>query len=260
MTAWGAAVVGESWFWLVAAGSAVAGIVRGLTGFGSNLVLFPILSMFAGPLTAAPVVTAIDYASSALLLPAAFRRCRWSEVARVSFGSAAFVTVGVAALVLLDGDLLLLFAALFILAVVGPLWRQWRYRGRPHWAIAYAVGAISGFTGGATTLAGPPIALFWLGGDADAATFRANVIAFFGLTEGLAILVYAAKGLYSGPALALCVMLVGFFAAGQWLGAKVFPHTSEERFRKIAFVLIILVAIASLAKAGIDLLGRSGLV
>jgi uncharacterized membrane protein YfcA len=247
-------------FVVMALGSAVAGILRGLTGFGSNMVLFPIVSIVAGPVVAAPVVTAVDYASAVLLLPDAFRRCRWPEVARISMGSAAFVFVGVGALVFLDGDVLLLAAALFILAVVRPLWRKWRYRGRPHWAVNYAVGALSGFTGGATTLAGPPLALFWLGGDTDARTFRANVIAFFGLTEGLAIFAYGAKGLYSEPVLALCVTLVGFFALGQWLGAKVFPHTSEERFRKIALVLIILVALVSLFKAATNLLERAGLI
>jgi len=247
-------------FVLMALGSAVAGIVRGLTGFGSNMVLFPTLSMVIGPLAAAPVVLAIDYASSVVLLPDAFGRCRWPEVARISIGSAAFVFAGVAALVVLDGDFLLLLAAAFILAVARPLWREWRYRGRPHWAITYAVGAMSGFMGGATTLSGPPIALFWLGGDADATTFRANVIAFFGLTEGLAIFAYGAKGLYSEPVLALCVALVAFFTLGQWLGAKVFPHTSEAQFRKIALLLIILVALTSLVKAAINLLGRSGFV
>src|SRR5438046_2356219 len=150
-------------FLVMALGSAVAGVVRGLTGFGSNMVLFPILSIVAGPLTAAPVVLAVDYTSSLWLLPDAFRRCYWPEVVRISAGSAAFVFAGVGVLVLLDGDLLLLAAALFILAVVGPLWRRWRFRGRPHWAVNYAVGALSGFAGGATTLAGPPIALFWLG-------------------------------------------------------------------------------------------------
>src|SRR5438093_13448124 len=105
-------------FVVMALGSAVAGILRGLTGFGSNMVLFPIVSIVAGPVVAAPVVTAVDYASAALLLPDAFRRCRWPEVARISIGSAAFVFVGVGALVFLDGDVLLLAAALFILAVV----------------------------------------------------------------------------------------------------------------------------------------------
>ncbi len=243
-------------FLVMAVGSAVAGILRGLTGFGSNMVLFPTLSIVAGPLTAAPVVLAVDYASSVVLLPDAFRRCRWPEVARISLGSAAFVFVGVGALVFLDGDVLLLAASCFILTVVGPLWRRWRYHGRPHWAITYAVGAVSGFTGGATTLAGPPIALFWLGGDTDVVTFRANVIAFFALTEGLAILVYGARGLYTEPVLGLCLTLVGFFAAGQWLGAKVFPHTGEERFRKIALLLIILVALVGLSKAATNLLTR----
>src|SRR5436189_148985 len=87
------------------------------------------------------------------------------------------------------------------------LWQRGR-RGAL-WAVNYVVGALSGFAGGATTLAGPPIALFWLGGGADVATFRANVIAFFALTEGLAILVYGARGLYTGPVLALCLALVG---------------------------------------------------
>src|SRR6266852_1003478 len=100
-------------FFVMALGSGIAGIVRGLTGFGSNMVLFPILSIVAGPLTAAPVVLAVDYASSVLLLPSAFRRCHWPEVARISIGSAGFVFVGVGALIFLDGDLLLLAAALF---------------------------------------------------------------------------------------------------------------------------------------------------
>src|SRR5690349_14514338 len=100
---WSAAPVAEPWFWIVALGTAVAGIARGLTGFGSNLILFPIISIFAGPMVAAPVVVTTDYASSVMLLPNAFRRCRWPEVARVALGSAAFVTIGVAALVLVDG-------------------------------------------------------------------------------------------------------------------------------------------------------------
>src|SRR5580658_5661276 len=52
---------------------AAAGLVRGLSGFGSAMVLFPLLAIPVGPVVAAPVTQALDSSLTLPLLRKAFQ-------------------------------------------------------------------------------------------------------------------------------------------------------------------------------------------
>lgn len=236
----------EPWFLWVIAGTAAAGLVRGLSGFGSALVAVPVLSIFFGPAVAVPVVTIIDSVLTVPLLPAAFRRCRWREVLPLALGATALVPLGTQLLIVVEGDLLRRATALVILAAVAAMAFGWRYRGAIRPLLSLGVGALSGAMAGAIGISGPPVILFWLGGQADAPTVRANVIAFFGLIAVITLLTYWLNALFTPRVLALALVLAPVFGLALWLGAHGFRFASERVFRWFSLGLIALVALASL--------------
>jgi hypothetical protein len=68
--------IDQPWFAWVAVAAGLAGLVRGLAGFGGALILVPVLSLFLGPVVAVPVLNIVDGVAMSPLLPGAMRRCR----------------------------------------------------------------------------------------------------------------------------------------------------------------------------------------
>jgi len=236
----------QPWFILVVAGTAAGGLVRGLSGFGSALIIIPILNIFFGPAVGVPTLMLFDPLLTLPLVPAAFRRCQWREVLPIATAAMLAAPFGAMALVLVDGNVLRRVAALVILAFVAVMARGWRYRGRGGTPLNLAIGASAGAMSGAIGISGPPVILFWLRGAADAATVRANVIAFFALVMLATIAIFWAKHLFTREVVTLALVLAPVYALSLWLGARAFRFVSERVFRTVSLGLIALVALASL--------------
>jgi uncharacterized membrane protein YfcA len=236
----------EPWFIWVVLGTVAAGLVRGLSGFGSGMVLVPILGAAFGPAVAVPLMIVVDGLVTAPLLPSAFRRCHWREVLPITIGGALLVPVGVRLLTLLDAILLRRITGLAILVLVIVMALGWRYARRASPGLSFGVGALSGTMGGAMGIAGPPVILFWLGGQADASTVRANVIAYFGLIGVISAVSLWLGGLFTREVLWLSVVLTPVYAVSLWLGVRSFRLASERTFRRLSLALIALIALGSL--------------
>lgn len=230
----------------IALASAVAGLVRGFSGFGSAMVLFPLLSVAVGPAVAAPVTQALDSCLTVPLLPRALWNCAWPEVRPLVIGAVVFVPLGVWLLLIVDGVLLRRIAAGLILAVAAVMAKGWRYARRPTRPMSLGIGALSGVMGGSTTLSGPPVVLFWLGGQADSTTVRANLIVFFALSEVWTLVSYAWSRLYTGATLRLAIALALPFAIGLASGAWCKKFVSERAFRQLALGIVAAAAVVSL--------------
>ncbi len=90
--------------------------------------------------------------------------------------------------------------------------------------------------------------MFWLGGQANALTARANVIAYFGLMTVAVIATMIWSGLFTGLAIGLSVLLMPLYALGLVLRARGFRFATDRSFRYLALGLIAAVAIVSLFK------------
>lgn len=235
-----------SWFALIAAATLLAGLVRGLVGFGGALILVPILSLFLGPVTAVPVLNLVDGVATLPLVPDAVRRCRWAEVVPLLVGAVLLLPAGVWVLRYTDPTVLRHVMSVVILGIAGCLAAGARYARSPGRAASAGVGALSGLMSGSIGLSGPPIVLFWLGGQADARTARANMIAYFALSTIAVIATMAGNGLFTWPVLRLSIVLMPIYATGVLLGARGFRHASERAFRLFALGLIAAVALVSL--------------
>jgi uncharacterized membrane protein YfcA len=233
------------WLWIAAA-AVLAALVRGFTGFGAAMVFVPVASAIYEPKVAVVVLFIVD---SVITLPLAFKaihQCRWPDVTCLAGGAALTIPLGVHVLLITDSELLRWLISLSILGLVAVMASGWRYKKRPPLLTCVGVGGVSGFAGGVANLYGPPIALFWLGGQSSAAVVRANIIVFFAVIAVIGGLAYWWNGLFSARTLALSIVLMPFYATAVWLGARSFRLASDVLFRWLALALIAVVAVASL--------------
>ncbi len=233
------------WFW-VAAAAVLAALVRGFSGFGAAMIFVPVASAIYEPKVAVVVLFIVDGIVTFPLVFKAIRQCWWPDVTCLSAGAVLTIPVGVYVLLITDAQLLRWFISLSILGLVAVLATGWRYKRQPPRLACVGVGGLSGFAGGVANLYGPPMVLFWLGGQSGAVTVRANIIVFFAITAVVAGLTYWWNGLFLRRTLIVSIGLIPFYAAAVWLGARSFRHASEALFRRLALVLIAIIAVASL--------------
>ena len=77
-----AATIADPRFVLALAISALAGLVRGFSGFGSALVYMPLISALYGPRIAAPSMAVIDVLAAVTFVSTVWRQAAWREVLR----------------------------------------------------------------------------------------------------------------------------------------------------------------------------------
>jgi uncharacterized protein len=222
--------------WLIAS-AMVAGLARGFSGFGAALIFTPLASVSVGPQKAAPLLLAIDAVASVGLIPDAWRRADRREIATMALG--AMVGTPIGAWLLTRGDPIAIRWA--IVAVATPMLMLlvlgWRYHGTPKTPLTVAVGSLSGFLGGLAQLSGPPIILYWLGGQNKAGAVRANIILFLAIATVFSGVSYWIGGLLGGPILGLACIGIPAYALALWLGARMFDLASEPTFRNICYAL-----------------------
>lgn len=226
--------------------AALAGAVRGFTGFGSALIYIPLVSAIYGPRLAVTTLLLMDFFSSAPFSMVAFWRCNWREVIPVSAVMAAVVPLGALLLVLVDPIVLRWFIALLTMTLLTVLASGWRYSGGPTLTASIVVGGIAGIGAGAVQIAGPAVILYWLGGLSPAVVVRANLMVVFLISDVVSTVTYTAQGLLTADVLVLSVLLGAPFLAAMILGAWFFRGSSDAAYRRVAYVIIAISAVLSL--------------
>jgi uncharacterized protein len=241
-----AAAFADRRFWGALAIAILAGVVRGFSGFGSSLIYMPLVAAVYSPRIAAVTLLLIDTIGATPFAVRAFWQCSWREVLPIYLAAAIAVPFGTMALIYVDPTLLRWCMAILVLALLVVLMSGWRYHGRPRLPITIGVGLISGFGGGAAQIAGPTVILYWLGTKNDVVTVRANLLAYF-LLLGLTLCAdYYLQGLFTPDLIALSLLLAIPFFVATAAGATFFHGTSEQLYRRIAYLIIAFAAIISL--------------
>lgn len=226
---------------------AVAGLVRGFTGFGAGLFMAPLLAALAGPLRAVPLLILLDAAVSAVLLPGVLPRIRPGEILRLGVPAVIAVPAGSYLLTALPPGTLRLGISVVVLATVTAMAAGWRARSRPGIPGSVAVGAASGLLTGAAGIGGPPVILFHLSGPGAPPDVRAGLIGFFTLTQAAALILLAARGLLGPGILASGALMAPVFLGAAWAGARIFHRGRGAGYRGVAYLLLAASALAGLA-------------
>lgn len=229
-----------------AATSALAGLARGFSGFGSALIFIPIASALLGPRVAVPLLMLVDNFTTFPLIPTAWRLASRGQVAAVAAGALVGTPAGVWLLVQLDPTVLRWGMCVLAAVMLALLASGWRYHGRPALPLSLAVGAASGLFSGAAQMGGPPIVAYWLGGTIPAAQVRANIVLFFAASGVISAIVFLLGGLLTWDLLLLAAIVAPAYAGGLWIGSRLFGLASELTFRRICLGLIALAAVIGL--------------
>lgn len=232
---------------LIAALAAFAGsVMRGFAGFGAGLLFMPVAAACFGPREAAPTLFLID---TILVLPfvlKAVKRVDWREILPLGASAMATVPLGVFILTHFDGTTIRWGLSLTIVAMIAVLASGWRYRGPTRLWLSTMVGGLSGILSGTIQAAGPPVLVYWLGRDVVSGTVRANALVFLCFTTIVSGIAFATAGLFTAPVVARSAALFPVYAAGLAIGGRLFGLASEATYRRIAYIAIVFVAIASM--------------
>ena len=231
---------------LVAAVALIAGVMRGFSGFGSALVVVPVMAAVFGPRLAVPAAIVVHLLTTAQLLPGAFRDVEWGRTLPLSVAGSLAISLGAWALVALDPELIRRGIAILIIVFAVLMLRGWRYAGRVNaWAMG-AAGAVGGFITGAATIGGPPVVMFLMAGPYSAAQNRAAIIFYFTFVQAVAVVMYWIGGLLVWQVLGICLLVLPTLALGTWIGQSLFTRASETLFRRVALIFLLAIGVTTL--------------
>jgi uncharacterized membrane protein YfcA len=229
---------------LAAACIAMAALfVRGFTGFGSALIMTPLL-LFFFDIKATVVATAIveilgsfwvtvqarkdiDSSHLRMLLPVA--------LLGMLVGWLTLITVESGTLKRVFGTLTVLFAVRMIITLRRPDSHRKRWPS----VIGYLAGAMSGLLGGLFGTAGPPIVVFLENQTTAKAVLRATLLAYFLAVDVLRMIPYAFSKLITNQVLEISAAMFPASLIGAYLGRKLQARVSESVFRLMVGAVLL---------------------
>lgn len=242
--------LGPAGFAILAVGLLAAAFSRGYSGFGFSALVVASGSLVTDPVKVVPLAIVLEVAASALQAAAVWRHVDWKQVAGLCAGALIGNPLGVALLAWLSSNSLRVAIAVFIASASAAL-LSGRRLARPPGSLGHAaIGLASGTANGATALGGLPVALFLVAGQQAPAVIRANLVAFFFLTDLYAGALFAGRGILDGETVHAALWTAPLLLVGLGLGNRHFVATTPETFRRFVLVLLIGLSLLVLAKAG----------
>lgn len=224
----------------------VAGIARGLSGFGSGMIVAPVAGAVYGPTAALVILFVLDSLPTIPITIPAMRIARWAEVTPAFVGLFLFYPFGVYILVHGEVTVLRWLIATAIFASVAVLASNYRYRGPRNLATSFGAGGVAGVLSGIAGIPGPPVITYWMASDFPAAIVRANLLSFFALEAVISAVVLWWAGLITWPTILVGVICTPFYFVGLTIGGRLFHRASEKTYRVVTFVLILMSAFLAL--------------
>jgi len=247
-------------FFIIASIFALGACVQTIAGFGSALVVMPILAQVIGVKTAASVMAVVGATVTVTVLYQNRRGLRWREAGRLLAGSVVGVPLGVVALknlppgpvmavlglVLLAYGAYCLAAARTASAEVHPPAENPTPAQR---AAAALVGFCAGLLGGAYVTDGPPLVVYGSVKRWPKDSFRSILQACFLVDGALILAFHGAGGLITREIVAYCLYGIPGMLAGLLIGTLLDRRINHALFHRLLLGLILLLGAGLLARA-----------
>ena len=230
----------------LALGAFLAGIVRGFTGFGTAMVFMPVAAQFLGPFEALTVMLVKDVVAPLMHVPRAIREGHPKDVVRLGAGAMVAVPLGVFLLTLIEPVTFRWGVSLTALLLLVLLIAGVRYRGVLTKRLIYVAGGFGGLLAGSVGLPGPPVIMLYMASTLPVSAVRANLTLYLILADLILVAVLWYGGFLVFAALALGVVLIAPYLAGNWAGALMFRPEAERIYRWVAYLIIAGSAISGL--------------
>ena len=221
---------------------ALAGVIRGITGFGGAMVMAPPLALLLGPLLAVPVVLLLESLAAVPMLVQTRQLVRWRVIGPIIAAACVSFPLGGYILVSADPHFLRRAIAATVIVFALLLLRGWRYAGAQRTATSAGLGALAGAMAGATSISGPPVILYLLAGPDTIETTRANLTFYVAASAAAGIAMLFAGGLLDPRAAGIALALAPGYFFGTVAGARLFSRFNDRRFRQLTLILMVAVS------------------
>lgn len=229
-------------FAIVFAGS----FVRGVTGFGSGLIMVPLLALLWGPAEALATMVGLGTINALQLFPSVARVANWKTISPMMIVGVAMTPLGTLLHVSLDPSVVKKIIAALVLVVTLISLRGWTYRG-PTGAVPSSIaGGITGLINGIAGVGGPATVLYLMSLPGKVDEHRANIVLAMSLTTMTVLVSMIFAGVVGQRVLIHIAVFFVPTVAGIWAGAKAFHLMPAHLFRLVVLWFLIAVSVAIL--------------
>lgn len=223
----------------------IAGVVRGLAGFGFSALCFFALAPIFSAQTIVPLMFVMEVMASLHLLPKIWPQIPWRWVIILCLGSAVATPLGVVALQYWPVDLVRGLAGGAVLIACFALWRQWHFKAAQSLIWLVIVGFFAGFVNGLASIGGLVIAVYMMSSNMPLTAMRAGLILFFLLVDLYGLFWFRHHGLMSTNLPSLMLVMIPVMLIANQLGYSLFNRIDIVVMRK--FTLALLSSLAAIA-------------
>ena len=232
---------------LVLAAVFVAGFVRGYTGFGSALIVVPVLAYVFGPREAVVMHSVIELPVILGLLPAAVRSAQRNVALPMMAMLSVTVPIGALILTFIDPAILKIIISVVVLMMVALLTVQRQITALLGRGGTIAGGAVGGLVQGSTGTGGPPIvtALIARGDNPDST--RGNIIAVMSTVIFSSLVWFSVFGLISWEVLVIGTLVSPLCLFATLAGSRAFRLGGGRSHRNVTLAILALTALLTIA-------------
>lgn len=228
----------------------IGGLMRGFAGFGSALVIIPVVAVVYDPKTAVVLHALIEVPALLQLLPQGLRHFNRATVLPMLAALLLAVPCGMYLLVSLDADVMRVVMALSVLVMVALIASGFTIRSeRFGLPISVTGGLIGGFLQGNTGIGGPPIVSVLMSHDAPHRVTRANIIVMMASLIIISLPSQYFYNLFDTRTILLALSLGPVYVLSLFFGSRFFDSAAARFYRKASMSVLILTAIGTLFAA-----------
>ena len=224
----------------------VGAAIRGLTGFGANLVWAPVLVVLYGPAETVAIMGITGILSAFPIFVPAMGKVDWREIRIIIVSAFILAPAGVWSLLYLEPEMFrrIMGGLIFLMAVL--LMTGWHYEGTRGVASKIIAGGVSGYLAGFSGIGGPICALYFMSAPGTAQAQRANNTVSVSLLIPVPIVSLGLSGLIGFETVIKAVILVVPYVVGQCLGSLLFGIMPQQAFRQIVLWLLSAIGVGSM--------------
>ena len=225
-----------------------ASFVRGFSGFGFSASSISLLSFILPPVEIVPIILLLEVIASFFMIPSIWNKINWKFVIYLLFGVTIGTPVGVKLLSILEPKLMHMVISITVLFFAVLLLKGYKNKKLNHNLSKFFVGTVAGTANGFGTLAGLPIALYFLVIAVEPAVIRASIAALFFFTDSYALILTYFGGLLESSFLFRTLPMILIVPIGVFMGTKLFKGSTKESYKKYVLYFLIIISIFGLIK------------
>ncbi len=226
----------------------LASFVRGFSGFGFSASSVSLLSFILPPKEIVPIILLLEIIASFSMIPSIWKKINWKFVVYLLAGVTLGTPFGVRLLSVLQPNFTHFIISITVLIFAFLLLKGYKNKKLNHNISKFFVGTIAGTVNGFGTLAGLPIALYFLIIAAEPAVIRASLAALFFFTDIYALILAYFNDILNLTIIYRTLPLVFIVPVGVAIGTRLFKGITKENYKKYVLYFLIIVSIFGLLR------------